>query len=303
MRPGPYTTALISALFMACTQSRLDIAKDMKEANEGRLEADAPAPKPTEAVMGQAGSRDAVELQRGFADGIHDVSVLPTMLIRTGQASIEIDSLEFAVARLRALAVRLGGYVANSNYQGGQDQLREATLELRVASDRFDELVSGLSPVGKVEFVNITAQDVGEEYADIAARVTNGKRLEQRLIDLLATRTGKLQDVLEVERELARVREEIERYEGRMRYLKTRASVSTLSVSIHEPAPITGGYRSTSVLAEAVERAWRNFVELVAGIIASLGVLLPVGLVGATGVVVLRKWWRSRSVPQVATNS
>jgi acetolactate synthase regulatory subunit len=291
-------------MFMACVQGRMDTAKEMKSVNEGRLEADAaPATAPVDAVMSQAGSRNADELQRTFGDGIRDVSVLPTMLIRTGQASIEIDSLEFAVARLRALAVRLGGYVANSNYQGGQEQLREATLELRVASDRFDELVSGLSPIGKVEFVNITAQDVGEEYADIAARVTNGKRLEQRLIDLLATRTGKLQDVLEVERELARVREEIERYEGRMRYLKTRASVSTLSISIHEPAPITGGYRSTSVLAEAVERAWRNFVELVAGIIASLGVLLPVGLAGATGVAVLRKWWRGRSVPQVATNS
>jgi hypothetical protein len=68
----------------------------------------------------------------------------------------------------------------------------------------------------------------------------NARRLETRLIDLLATRTGKLKDVLDVERELARAREEIERYEGRLRYLRAHATLSTLTISLHEPLPVVG---------------------------------------------------------------
>jgi len=203
------------------------------------------------------------------------------MVIRTGTASISIDSLEPALATVRVLAARVGGYVANTSVQAGPAQYRQATLEIKVPADRFDDLVVGLEPIGKVEAVNVSA------------RVANAKRLESRLIDLLATRTGRLQDVLSVERELARVREEIERYEGRRRYLKSRAAMSSLSVTGHEPIPVVGNPGS-SVLVRAFERAWRNFVELVAAFIASLGVLVPLVLAGASLIWGIRRWRRPR---------
>ena len=93
----------------------------------------------------------------------------------------------------------------------------------------------------------MSAEDVGEEFVDVAARAANGRKLEQRLIDILGTRTGKLSDVLAVERELARVREDIQRQEGRMRYLRTRASLSTLSVTVHEKD--AGGRRARGAAA------------------------------------------------------
>jgi len=217
--------------------------------------------------------------------GLDDPTV---MIIRTGTASIRIDSLEPALANVRALAARVGGYVANTDVQAGTAQYRQATLEVKVPAGRFDDLVAGLQPLGKVESVNVTAEDVGEEFVDVGARVENSRRLESRLIDLLATRTGRLQDVLAVERELARVREEIERYEGRLRYLKSRTALSTLTIAIHEPLPVVGDPGS-NVLVQAFERAWRNFVELLAGFIASLGVLVPLVLAGGTAVWGVRR--------------
>ena len=166
--------------------------------------------------------------------------IAPAMVIRNGQASVEVDKLDPAIVKLRQLATQLGGYVANSSIVGGHDQVRSATLELKIPAERFDQAVNGLGSLGKVESVNATAEDVGEEFVDVTARVNNAHRLEDRLLALLATRTGKLQDVLSVERELARVREEIERYEGRLRFLRTRAAISTLSVTVHEPTPILG---------------------------------------------------------------
>ena len=126
------------------------------------------------------------------------------LVIRTGQASIRVDSLEPAIALVRGLAARLGGSLANTTLQAGDNQVRTATIELLIPVARFDDAVSGLKPIGKVESVNVTAQDVGEEFVDIGARMENARRLERRLIDLLTTRVGKLADVLEVEQALAR---------------------------------------------------------------------------------------------------
>ena len=214
------------------------------------------------------------------------------LIVRTGQASIEVDSLEAAMARLRQVARSAGGFVADASVRSGRDQVRHATLELKVPSARFDELTEDLQPIGRLEYVNVSAEDVSEEFVDLTARAANGRRMEERLIELLRTRTGKLQDVLSVERELARVREEIERIEGRLRYLKGGAELSTLAVSQHEPLPIVAT-QGRGPIAEAFRAAWRNFVVVLSTAIASLGYLVPVLALGWTAVVLARRWRRT----------
>jgi hypothetical protein len=210
-------------------------------------------------------------------------NVVPgSMLVRVGQASVQVESLETGISRVRDMARRTGAIIANTSMEDGKEQTRAASLELRIPSEHFDEAVNGLSPIGKLESVNVNVQDVGEEFVDVQARMVNARRLEQRLIDLLANRTGKLTDVLRVESELARVREEIERYEGRMRYLRSRSSVSTLTVAVHEAYPIVAEHAGSHPMRDAFAQAGRNFIGVTSGLIASLGVLIPIGvLVGA----------------------
>jgi hypothetical protein len=216
----------------------------------------------------------------GTAPGTSAAAATTAMLIRTGQASVEVDSLEPAVARVRALAARLGGYVGNTVLAAGRDQVRAATLELKIPAARFDDALTGLAPLGRVDSVTTGAQDVGEEFVDVSARMANARRLEARLLALLDARTGRLADVLSVERELARVREEVERSEGRLRYLRTRAATSTLAITVHERPPLVGTSPARSPVGDAVRQAWRNFVGLVAVSIAASGVLVPLALVG-----------------------
>ncbi|HEV2672135.1 MAG TPA: DUF4349 domain-containing protein [Gemmatimonadales bacterium] len=200
------------------------------------------------------------------------------MLIRTATASIEVDSLEVAIEHTKQLAARVGGFVANSSVEAGKNRVRSATLEVKLPAQRFEEGLAGLKPIGKLESVNVAAEDVGEEFVDVTARMENARRLERRLIELLANRTGKLKDVLAVEESLARVREEIERHEGRIRYLNAHTAMSTLSVTVHEPFPIVGT-AGKSVMGEAFTQAWRNFVVLLAFVVQSLGVVLPLAVV------------------------
>ena len=241
-------------------------------------------------------SRDDAAPQASSPDNalqnLNSATAAPTMVIRTGQAFVEVDRVDPAILKIRQLAAQVGGYIANSSISGGRDQIRQATLELKIPAPRYEQAVGSLSTIGKVETVNSTAQDVGEEFVDVTARVSNSRRLEERLITLLSTRTGKLDEVLRVERELARVREEIERYEGRLRYLSTRVATSTLTITVHEPAPILGNTPGENPIAAALRRAWRNFVALIAALIASLGVVIPLALLGLAGWMGYRRWKR-----------
>lgn len=210
------------------------------------------------------------------------------MVIRTGRARIEVDSVEVAVKALQDLADRVEGYTTDVTLRTGRRQRREATVTLRIPSQRFDSVVSDLEPLGRVEMVTVSSQDVGEEYVDVQARLANDRRLEERLVQLLAQRTGDLEDVLAVERELARVRSSIDRQEGRLRYLRNRVTMSTLTVDLHEPESVIGSYRGEGVIGNAFRAAWRNFVGLVAGVIASLGYVIPLA------VIVALTWWGVR---------
>lgn len=292
MRPIATLLFAVALAVTACTPAReADPYAETRERAavlvDGGLYANAPAAKAARSQV-VATARDSAMFPRA--------DVPASMVIRTGQASVEVDSLEQAVSQVRLLAGRIGGYVANTTMQTGRGQLRSASLELKIPAQRFDEGLGGLAPIGKLESVNVNAEDVGEEFTDVTARTGNSRRLESRLIDLLATRTGKLKDVLDVERELARVREEIERHEGRLRYLRAHAALSTLSIYVHEPLPVVG-HPGSSVIGDAFRQAWRNFVGLMAAMIRSLGIVIPVA------VLVVALWVSAKRLSLLAPRS
>jgi hypothetical protein len=278
---------LVVAVGAACEGGGERAANDSApSALPGRAPSPAPAAPPAEGATADADlSLAALKQQAPIQTTGTPADSIAPMLIRTGDASVEVDSLEPAVVQVRQLAQRIGGYVANTSMQTGDSQLRQASIEVKMPAARFDQAVSGLASIGEVESVNISTQDVGEEFVDVSARVANSRRLETRLIELLGNRTGRLQDVLSVERELARVREEIERYEGRLRYLRSRVAVSTLTVTVHEPVPILSGQPGSSVIGDAFRGAWRNFVLFIAWLIESLGILIPIA-----AIALLARW-------------
>jgi len=299
-RPATLLAIILLAGCGGSSESYADRAASTEQ-TAGAAPVEAPAPasvarQDPSVPAADAAIRSATDTAAAAATG---TTIVPSMLIRTGEARVEVRDLDEGITRVRAMATRLGGYVGNTSMSGGRQQTRSATLELKLPADRFDQALSGLEPIGAVESVNATAQDVGEEYVDLQARRTNATRLEQRLVDLLANRTGRLEDVLAVERELARVREEIERYDGRMRYLRTRAAVSTLTVNLHEPIPLLDDGPGANPILRAIRQAWRNFVGFVAGFIALLGVLVPLGaLLAGSWWAIRRLGWRPKRRPE-----
>lgn len=227
---------------------------------------------------------------------VRDSSGAAPMIIRTGEVSIEVDSIDRAMSQIRTIARSSGGYIGASSIERGTENARTATLTVDVPEERLDNVLGQLNPIGRVESVNMTARDVGEEYVDFEARVANSRREAQQLAVLLATRTGKLKDVLDVEKELARVQGEIEHNEGHLRYLKTHATMSTLDVTVHEHAAILAEAPGEHPIRESVTQAWHNFVGLIAAGIASLGVVLPLAALTVSAWAIGRRILRRRAV-------
>jgi len=151
-------------------------------------------------------------------------------------------------------------------------------------ADRFDETMQQLEPLGKVLDKQVTAEDVTEKFIDTEAKTRNLKRTEERLLDHL-NRSAKLEDILAVEREITRVRGQIEQLEGQLRFLSHRIAYSTLQVTLQEsPKPksvipvdtfSTGEVASNAVrsLVASAQQIW--FVIIWVGIWSPVWILFP----------------------------
>lgn len=154
-------------------------------------------------------------------------------LIKNASLTIETEDARKASELLVAAIEELGGYV--SDFREAVDRLgrRSIHVQVRVPADKFQSSMERLEPLGKVLSRQVTTEDVTEQFVDTDARLRNLKRTEERLLAHL-DRTGKLEDIVEVEHELTRVREQIEVLEGRLRFLSHRVAFSTINTTFQE---------------------------------------------------------------------
>jgi len=152
------------------------------------------------------------------------------------KASINLVVKDFSQAesRLRELVEKHGGFLADARIDRRQGSRLSGNWQARIPVDQFPEFCEAITDLGVAEQQQQTAQDVTEEFVDLEARIANKQRLEERIVDLLEDASGSIKTIIEVERELARVRQEIERMEGRLRYLTNHTELTTVTISIRE---------------------------------------------------------------------
>lgn len=220
--------------------------------SQGRA-AEGGAPAAALASVASTGSTSAPAMARVFAS---------LKLIRTAQVTVEVAKYERAAEEVARVAESLGGYVADSQATRSQQDRQSGTVTIRVPAERFGAAMNALKGLGKVRSENVSTQDVTKEYADLETRLRVKRDTADRLRELLRTRTAGLADVLNAERELARVTEEIERMEGERRFYDQQVAFSTIALSLAEPqalvepgvfTPVTQALRdSAQVLAQSL---------------------------------------------------
>ena len=162
------------------------------------------------------------------------ISAVPRRVIYN--ADVAMQTREFAKAErvIPELVKRLGGYLTDISLNRQQGEQRSGRWQARVPAESFHEFLAGLDDIGVPERRQVSGQDVTEEFVDLEARLANKKKLEERLLDLMKAKSASVTDVIEFERQVASVREEIERMEGRFRYLTNRSDLSSITISLRE---------------------------------------------------------------------
>jgi hypothetical protein len=170
-------------------------------------------------------------------------------------------------------------------------------LILRVPASQFNSVMEQVRAVGaRIIQEKVTGQDVTEEFMDLEARIKNQKALELQFLEIMK-RAGKVEDALNVQRELADVRTEIEKLEGRRRFLENQSSLSTINVTLQPPTQIVNAtgfwYSVRTAFSEGVDVAAEIILFFIRAVIGLTPILvlivLPLALLLKLGLRVVRR--------------
>jgi uncharacterized small protein (DUF1192 family) len=156
------------------------------------------------------------------------------MIAHTAQLTLVTKDFDGARAGVEHIVRGHQGYIAKLDVAASAGTARTLTATLRIPAAQLAAAISELKKLGRVTQESQNGEEVTQQYVDLKARLSNARVTEQRLDAILRERTGKVGDVLEVEREVARVRGEIERMEAERKNLENRVSYATIEVTVNE---------------------------------------------------------------------
>ena len=214
---------------------------------------------------------------------------------KNANINIEVKDLEESIVKANQIISNYNGEIISTN-SGGMDFGQPYTnISLRVPSENLDEVVNEFKKISsKVISENIYTNDVTEEFIDVEARLNIMKSTEKRFNDLLDD-ANSVEEVIQVEKELMRIRGEIDSLEGRLNYLNQTTDTSEINLNINEEVPITGEkWRFNDSVSSALQNL-SSFAKGFADLLINLVVFVPVILIAVLLIIIIRFFIKRRN--------
>jgi hypothetical protein len=222
-------------------------------------------------------------------------------VITNAAMNVRVDDLSAAVASIRSLTQQVGGSISQLTISDNSESPvpdasatnssgarltgpANASLTLRIPASSLPDVQAKIAALGKLVSQTSNESDVTQQHIDMVARLANLRAEEARLRALL-TRAGSVSDLLSVERELSRVRGDIESMQAQLSYLEGQAAMATLTVSLDQPGPVVRPSAGGWGLLDAVTTGVQGAAVLVRELITAIIALSPLIVVGAL------IWW------------
>jgi archaellum component FlaF (FlaF/FlaG flagellin family) len=209
-------------------------------------------------------------------------------IVKNGQVTLVVRTYEPFFNGLQQQVEHIGGYISQVQVDRRYGNAASGSIVLRIPPEKVDMMVSWLREKGVMTSENIKADDISEQYYDLQARLDNARKFEARLLEMLKTQTGRLQDVVLVEEKLNQVRENIEELEGKLRYYDNLVALATITISIRvedryvPPALPTFGNRAARTWHSSVDALKSFLAESMLIIIAIAPWMVPFSVLAAT---------------------
>ena len=205
----------------------------------------------------------------------------PKKIIKIGYFTFETKSVDKTHQKINTWVQKHQGFIQNDKTRNEYNSIHRS-LVIRVPNKSFNTLTDSIIKNAKtLDRRDISLKDVTEEFVDITARLKAKRKLEERYLQLL-TKAKNVNDMLNIERQLANIREEIEAKQGRLKYLQSQVSLSTLHVEFYEITELKKAASQTylSRLWRAVKGGFDGLGNFFIGLVYLWPYLLIASLVG-----------------------
>jgi hypothetical protein len=253
------------------------------------------------AAQGESISSKLVANDMLAGDTTNDKTATETdqKIIKTGYLDIVIDRVGETMTKLTALTTGKGGYLQNSSVSERKDGTKYGSATIRIPAKEFENTMEEVKKLAtSVTTETSSGQDVTEEYTDLEAQLHNAQAQETEYLNILKKATS-VDDILNVQSYLGRVREQIETLQGRIKYLSNLTTYSTITVSLSEEPTIklpTKEFHPWSAIKEAAQTLVSVAQALVITIIWLMilggGILLPAIILLVILIWVVKRLWR-----------
>jgi len=181
-------------------------------------------------------------------------------IIKTGEIRFQTKDVNQTRLFINQAVAELNGYISDENVYTYSNEISHS-LKIRIVADKFDMLLKNISEsTDKLEYKNIRLQDVTAEYIDVETRTKTKKELRDRYLELLKQAT-KVDEILNIEREIGNLQTEIEAVEYKLKYLKNQVTYSTLEVSYYQKTISKVSFFSE--FADGIKNGWSVFLKFV----------------------------------------
>lgn len=211
-------------------------------------------------------------------------------IIKTARLVFESNDMEATHKTMLQLVTKHKGFVQSDN--SGKDYNRiYKNLTVRIPTKNFQDFIDEISEgVSFFDQRTISRQDVSEEFIDLQARLKAKRTLEARYLELLK-KAKTVKEMLDIERELSKIREEIEAKQGRLQYLENKVSLSTVTIEFYKITAKTGVTQSYGQkIVNALQGGWNGISVFFLGVLY----LWPLIIVAVIVVIILRKFLKRK---------
>ena len=237
-------------------------------------------------ITSGAGPSSSLGKQNDEESNIKETTIsMERKIIRTGDLAFESKNVNTTKRQTDSLVLIHQGYITDEKLSQ-QTYRTDYQITIKVPSENFNKLIADISGIApKIDSKIIQSNDVTEEFIDVDARIKAKKVIESRYLDIL-TKANKISEILEIERELGNVRAEIESMEGRLKYLSSQVTMSTLTVNYYEVHDGKAGSLQSSEFIKAIKGGWDILVSFLIGVLY----LWPFILIGIAGIFIFKRF-------------
>jgi len=200
-----------------------------------------------------------------------NTNIIPRSIIYTGWMSLETDDIDITINKIKQVISSSDGYVDNISVDKSE-KFEYGYITVRVPQDQFSNVVQSIENLGELKNKNISNNDITDQLFDLKIRIENAKATEARFLQIL-DKAVNISDILQIEKELNRIRTDIEILEGHINNLNNRVTYSSLTINVSKTIedPLLPGMD----FLESIRQGLNAMVILIQFIIASFIVLIP----------------------------